>query len=1038
MKWKRILYIIIFLILSSLIIENNKEVDNMAKYEQFASISSTNDDLEDLQNYHNIGKYGTDYWYADVDGDDFCVYSVDGLTGATTKEDSYALGLSGKVVENYMCKVLYTDSDWVICAVIAYVDAGNLKISSIFKNITDAGAFIQDTDGGGGAIGTTGAIMDIITIDQSNAYIEVIANYGPFLGDQYIGLWTVDTDGANEGILDFEVDLDSTSGLDAVDAMWTGCVSDVNTYKFVFKNAAGNYILLTAIQTMKAAYTTSNPETLSGIAAPTTWNLDVQQYWIEDGVEWMMDEDHFYIRTAGSDWGSFSDVGTTTNAIIWDYNSDNQYKPQYVVWKDSIFKIVKGAPYKIQEFADDAYVGWTDWFSNGADTLYQMSLSTYECSKCFITNKIMDTQDFDIITLSEPFENQTLVLYDENDVLRGIPFVKKHRKDKDTAEFKLECISIFERDLDTKVSYTPSAKDAPDIMKYIIDTYCGTINYGAATINTTPATTYSLPFKKSVKEVFKWAAMQEGYIWSLRPDGTIYYDQMTASGDTLTFGTDNMGVPVVFDETLKLSYIEITGAIVDNVRLTSSKHGEPNNGRYFDRYPEIDNQTNLDSMRDNILSQKNVAYTVYSDYTNGVMYFYAGTTVTLTDSNYSISGDTYYINGSIWDLVPGNKSCSINSTSALIVPDIRNKITGNKKIDSAISAVSKQSEKNYQDLSQDIENTVPTTGGTFTGDVTINAKMIVDTDTGNDPHYITRTGGLTQAFKTYIEDWAMYQIYIQDEGAGNHTWIRDIDTDADGIHLWKIKGTEKMKLDTDSLVCQTNILARDGHIIYVWSAGNDKYGYFQHDDTNAILGVSSGDLSFEISGNEKMKLDTDNFDAQTHIRARAAHLLYAYDSGNVDYIEIGSNGSEENIWTSNELYIWKPTNCRAGPAGAWQTLDCGTFTEHSIPLPDDLPDWKEKLPDFLKTETITRATEEYEVEEDEEIDVYNTETKKLEKVTVRVKKKKHRKVGPEIRSIGINVGMTARLALRENAELKTRVENLEKEINAILTKLERG
>ena len=48
-----------------------EEETDMVQYEQFSAVSGTNDDLEDLVDFHNLAEHNGNYYYAILDGDNF-------------------------------------------------------------------------------------------------------------------------------------------------------------------------------------------------------------------------------------------------------------------------------------------------------------------------------------------------------------------------------------------------------------------------------------------------------------------------------------------------------------------------------------------------------------------------------------------------------------------------------------------------------------------------------------------------------------------------------------------------------------------------------------------------------------------------------------------------------------------------------------------------------------------------------------------------------------------------------------------------------
>ncbi len=381
-------------------------------------------------------------------------------------------------------------------------------------------------------------------------------------------------------------------------------------------------------------------------------------------------------------------------------------------------------------------------------------------------------------------------------------------------------------------------------------------------------------------------------------------------------------------------------------------------------------------------------------------------------------------------------------------------------------------------------------GDTFTDDVTI-SKAAGDSKltilNSNDDAWLVLDAA--DDAQVRFQEATVYQGDIS-HNAGENAIVYSVITG--DSHIFKINSVEKGKLDTNDLQTQTNIKIRDGHSLFISSAGNDKWAELKHDDTNFYIQNSSGDIIWTI-GTEKMRLDTDNLDTQTHIRTRGGHNLYVYEAANTKHININHDGTNGHLIVgggAGNFYIWDRTYFRVGTAGAWIDVDVGnvkaknghaiyvystgddkhgyfyhndtnlviysssgqlrtmsaevhfrneanndytdiyanSYNDASVPLPDDPENWKELLPEFLKTNKTIDIIEKYDEEVEEEIEEEDPETKELIKRKVMVTKHKTRKVGEE-EVVGINIGMTARLALRENAELKTKFNTLNKRYN---------
>jgi hypothetical protein len=126
-------------------IQIEDEIMVTTKYGQFETVSSTNDDIEDLQNFHNLGEYdGTLYW-AVRDTHDLIIYSADGITDtSTTTEHTYDMtpAAGNNTYSDLFCKIIEISGKWYLCAVQVGVnddgtDTGVLY--TVFKNLSDDG-----------------------------------------------------------------------------------------------------------------------------------------------------------------------------------------------------------------------------------------------------------------------------------------------------------------------------------------------------------------------------------------------------------------------------------------------------------------------------------------------------------------------------------------------------------------------------------------------------------------------------------------------------------------------------------------------------------------------------------------------------------------------------------------------------------------------------------------------------------------------------------------------------------------------------------
>ena len=135
-----------------------------------------------------------------------------------------------------------------------------------------------------------------------------------------------------------------------------------------------------------------------------------------------MDKDHLYTRFKGGSWKAESGSGTTTNAVIWDYNGSNDYILKYIVWKDSIYQVMYDQIIPIQTMTAAAYVGWSDWFANGSDTIYQITPTLTKGgtmpSSLRISNLTCWKASFTDDSAADVFQKDELVsVYSDDDVL---------------------------------------------------------------------------------------------------------------------------------------------------------------------------------------------------------------------------------------------------------------------------------------------------------------------------------------------------------------------------------------------------------------------------------------------------------------------------------------------------------------------------------------------------------------------------------------------------------------------------------------------
>ena len=325
------------------------------KYGQFAEVSGTNDDLEDLNNFKNLAEYNGTYWFIKDIGDDPYVASVVGLTGATVTAGTNRTSDPG--------------GDYAFQSAIARAWGDDIYLLAVYLDSSGNGKYIRFKSLDGGANWEAVATTTIGGADSTYA-IDIIK-----IGASIYCVASADAAGNSNVILRF-FDTFAGGGIGPYTGDSTHVVGgycDGTYYYFLIDNVDvdATYISKYKFDGTTTSYVESIGITIASI---TTWNVYHQLYWKQKNQEFFFNEDIFQTRTYGtSTWTNITDVGTTTNGVVWYKNGDGEYIINWIIWKDSIYKIFAGGGVaKIQTFTDNAYVGWDDWFANGADKIYQL------------------------------------------------------------------------------------------------------------------------------------------------------------------------------------------------------------------------------------------------------------------------------------------------------------------------------------------------------------------------------------------------------------------------------------------------------------------------------------------------------------------------------------------------------------------------------------------------------------------------------------------------------------------------------------------
>ena len=325
------------------------------KYGQFAEVSGTNDDLEDLNNFKNLAEYNGTYWFIKDIGDDPYVASVVGLTGETVTAGATRTADpgAGYVFKSAIARSFGDD----IYLVAAYTDGANVKTIR-FYSLDGGDTWEVPISGTFGGLTNT-EVIDIYKIGANYYYIITTQNAGNTYINSY--QWVA---GVAGGLTISE----TGHYLEVV-----GGYNDGTYYYFLVSNLDVDAVNISKYK--NDGTTTSYIESIGiTVASVTTWNPHHQLYWKQGNQELFFNEDIFQTRRYGtSTWTNITDVGTTTNGVVWYKDSAGNYIINWIIWKDSIYKIFAGGGIaKIQTYTGNAYVGWNDWFANGADKIYQL------------------------------------------------------------------------------------------------------------------------------------------------------------------------------------------------------------------------------------------------------------------------------------------------------------------------------------------------------------------------------------------------------------------------------------------------------------------------------------------------------------------------------------------------------------------------------------------------------------------------------------------------------------------------------------------
>ena len=428
----------------------------MTKQIDFAAVNGANADLIALDSFHNLTYHDGKHWFIkDISGDPY-VASVVGLTGATvTAGANRTYNLTGYTFFSAIAKSFGND----IYLIASYKDTSENAIWVQFKSL-DGGVNWETVYYTSSGDTKYPYVIDLFKIGSDVFYLQTYNAY-TFTPDRICVNVRPFGEAGGWGMY-YDVDGDYPAHTIG------GYVLD-GAYYFLVDNPTedATYISKYKFLTDTVSYVES-----SGIAVAdiTNWSVFKQKYSKQGIHEILMMVDIYRNRKIGSaTWTNITDVGSSTNGIVWGFDIDGNLIMNWNIWKDSILHIFRGGAIgrKIV-YTGDAFVGWDDWFTDGVDIL-QVAPSIIATTRGQITNRVMNYPIASIQSSVQPFAKQWLDLFNDSDerIYQGCVVKDKNNQ----TEYIYTMISGIEEDFKVKITESYTSKTLHYIVKDIIDKY---------------------------------------------------------------------------------------------------------------------------------------------------------------------------------------------------------------------------------------------------------------------------------------------------------------------------------------------------------------------------------------------------------------------------------------------------------------------------------------------------------------------------------------------------------------------------------------
>jgi hypothetical protein len=641
---------------------------------EVGTINSGND-LRSNDNVRNIAHCGTKYWWGSYSGTDVVeVHSCpdDDFDVAHTVEHSYDFSSHAITVVNFiefLCRAKGNE----ICIAYSYTRT----VPVIGTCYTIACEYSSD----GGANWTHYGLLDNLDNSETNDILDIVffsttgirvlyseydPNGGPFGVPKYAIFFTT--------LAGVSTEIDA--GFDNNQPFYGGYeLDDVYYYVIHVSTATG-----TQLCTSTAGAVSAIVETLTGITNPSTFNVNKQLYWKQNGIEYLIHDEKFYIRKENTTvWALYSSGATNTFCCIWDYDTNNRHTINYLIWASYVYSLEFGYITRIQAMTEDVHCGFNDFFIDYTNNDVYVEGTAVDENVQVITDaeKPYTPPSPVIMSITQPFTNEYLKFYDDDDILFYQGKIESYEFDFSVYTYKMR--SPIEEDYTQPVDVMLASYTGHAALKYLIDTYCKYIWYDTH-ISTTPTTTYDWDFKNmNLLACIQYIDQRCGYQTIIRPSLEAYWDQGTDSTITIDGDADSVELPnnAYKKIPLKLSLIILKGgwdATHDNF-FKVELLGEPNFGTYIDEYPNlrgvVDDNTGLVvsgplyDMATQILTNRNKEVITILLTVAGKGIFYVGQYVTLTLSQYNITAATYYIMGLTYD--PDEDTTDLLLSDSLII-----------------------------------------------------------------------------------------------------------------------------------------------------------------------------------------------------------------------------------------------------------------------------------------------------------------------------------------------------------------------------------